>query len=206
MGHFPLVDSSLLCVRLKGEVMEMSKLAADLRNLKETKRAVIYTSKKRVQVTVTHTAKHSDDDYAVGLVIPGLEEFRPTHIRLLIDFYIKRESNLLGARELHKYLESVYSGEDPVSFSDALEKIQFPMHLDEGETNLYISQLLFIEQDFNFGPGAPKTSKMDPPREYLMRFFRWVASGDSQIDRIIFAAAGRKYPAPEKYSETLNFD
>jgi hypothetical protein len=185
--------------------MEMSKLAAKLRNLKEKKRAVIYTSKKGVQVTVTHTAKHSDDDYAVGLVIPGREEFRPTHIRLLIDFYIKRESNEPEARELHKCLESVYSGEDPATFSDALEKIQFPMHLDEAETNLYVSQLLLIEQDFNFGPGAPKTSKMDPPRQYTMRFFRWVASGDNQIDRIIFAAAGRKYPAPEKYSTPIRF-
>ena len=183
----------------------MSKLAAELRNLKEKKKAVIYTSKKGAQVTVTHTAKHSDDDYAVGLVIPGHEEFRPSHIRLLIDFYIKRESNELGAKELHKCLERVYSGEDPAKFSDDLEKIQFPMHLDEAETNLYVSQLLFIEQDFNFGPGAPKASKMDPPREYLMRFFRWIVSGDSQIDRIIFAAAGRKYPAPEKYSEALYF-
>ena len=186
--------------------MEMSKLAAELRNLKEKKNDVIYTSKKGVQVTVTHTAKHSEDDYAVGLIIPGHEEFKPTHIRLLIDFYIKRESNQSGARELHNYLEKVYIGEDPVIFSEALEKIQFPMHLDENETNLFISQLLFIEQDFNFGPGAPKTSKMDPPREYLMRFLRWVASGDSQIDRIIFAAAGRKYPAPEKYSKLLTFE
>jgi hypothetical protein len=186
--------------------MEMSKLAAELRNLKDKKKAVVYTSKKGVQVTVTHTGKHSNDDYAVGLVIPGREEFRPTHIRLLIDYYIKRESNEPGAKQLHTCLERVYHGEDPVNFSDGLSRIEFPMHLDEPETNLYLSQLLFIEQDFNFGPGAPKKSKMDPPREYLMRFFRWVASGDSQIDRVLFAASGRKYPAPEEYSRPLTFD
>ena len=106
---------------------------------------------------------------------------------------------------MFEYLEAVYRGEDPTTFVDDLQKIDFPMHLDEGETNLYLSQLLFIEQDFNFGPGTPKTSKMDPPREYLMRFFRWIASGDSQIDRIIFAAAGRRYPAPEKYGKPLAF-
>lgn len=184
--------------------MEMSILADELRKLRDKKTDVIYTNKSGVQVTVTHTAKHSDDDYAVGLIIPGQEEFRPSHIRLLIDFYIKRESNEQGAKELHKYLERVYSGEDPVKFLKYLEKILFPMRLDEAETNLYVAQLLFIEQDFNFGPGAPKTSKMDPPREYLMRFFRWIVSGDSQIDRIIFAAAGRKYPAPEKYSKAIN--
>lgn len=183
----------------------MSKLSAELRNLKLKKKDVIYKSKSGVQITVTHTAKHSDDDYAVGLIIPGQEEFKPTHIRLLIDYYIKRESNNAGSMKLHNCLESVYRGEDPINFSDSFEKIQFPMHLDEAEVNLYISQLLFIEQDFNFGPGAPKASKMDPPREYLMRFFRWVNSGDNQIDRIIFAAAGRRYPAPDKYSTPLDF-
>lgn len=206
MGHFPLVDSILICMHVKGKVMEMSKLAAELRNLKEKKKAVIYTSKKGVQVTVTHTAKHSDDDYAIGLVIPEREEFRPTHIRLLIDFYVKRESNLEGSKKLFKTLEQVFNGKDPKLYVDELAGIIFPMHLDEAEVNLYVAQLLMIEQDFNFGPGAPKTSKMDPPRQYLMRFFRWVASGDSQIDRIIFAAAGRKYPAPERYSEPIDFD
>jgi len=183
--------------------MEMSKLASDLRTLKERGKAVIYTSKKGVQVTVTHTAKHSDDDFAVGLIMPGHDEFRPTHIRLLIDYYIKRESNKTAALELYRCLERVYAGNDPLNFAEQLQDLEFPMHLDEPETNLYMSQLLFIEQDFNFGPGAPKTSKMDPPRQYLMRFFRWVASADSQIDRVIFAAAGRKYPAPQKYAIPL---
>lgn len=79
------------------------------------------------------------------------------------------------------------------------------MELDEGEVNLYIAQLLMIEQDFNFGPDAPKKSKLNPSREYLMRFIRWVAAGDTQIDRIIFAAAGRKYPAPQRYSNPITF-
>ena len=43
----------------------------------------------------------------------------------------------------------------------------------------------------------------NPPRDYLMRFIRWVLSGDNQIDRIIFAAAGRRYPAPQKYSKPI---
>lgn len=38
-----------------------------------------------------------------------------------------------------------------------------------------------------------------------MRFIRWIAAGDTQIDRIIFAAAGRKYPAPEIYSKPINY-
>jgi hypothetical protein len=186
--------------------MEMSQLSNELRSLKDGEHKIVYESKKGVKVTVTQTGKFSDHDYAVGLIVPGQSEFYPTHIRLLIDLYIKSESNSNGFKKLHNALENVFEGSDPVTFVDKLHNIDFPMHLDESEVNLYIAQLLMIEQDFNFGPGAPKKSKFDPPREYLMMFLRWVASRDTQIDRIIFAAAGRKYPAPKKYSTPIRFE
>jgi len=185
--------------------MEMSELATKLRNLGDGEHQIIYSSKNDVKVTVTQTGKFSKNDYAVGLIIPGQSEFYPTHIRLLIDLYIKRESNLNGSRKVFKTLEEVYNGKDPQIYVDDLVEISFPMHLDEAEVNLYIAQLLMIEQDFNFGTDAPRKSKLDPPREYLMRFIRWVAAGDTPIDRIIFAAAGRKYPAPKKYSTPINY-
>ncbi|MFZ5799808.1 MAG: hypothetical protein ACOY3D_00295 [Candidatus Omnitrophota bacterium] len=186
--------------------MEMSLLAARLRKLDKEENQVIYTSERNSRVTVTQTGKFSDNDYAVGLIRGGEKEFYPTHIRLLIDLYIKRESNPEGSKKLFKALEGVFQGKSPEDYVEELRKVNFPMQLDDVEVNLYIAQLLMIEQDFNFGPGAPKKSKMEPPREYLMRFIRWVAAGDTQIDRIIFAAAGRKYPAPNKYSKPINYD
>lgn len=185
--------------------MDMKQLAARLRQLNQKEHQVIYTSKSGVKVTVTQTGKFSHNDFAVGLIKENAREFYPTHIRLLIDLYIKRESNLEGSKILFKALEEVYNGEDPLRYIAELSKISFPMQLDEAEVNLYIAQLLMIEQDFNFGPDAPKTSKLNPPREYLMRFIRWIAAGDTQIDRIIFAAAGRKYPAPARYSKPINY-
>lgn len=186
--------------------MKMSQLYEKLMKLNENERQELYKSDSGVIVSVTHTGKHSNKDFAVGLVIGKEAEFYPSHIRVLIDFYIKRESNYQGSKTLFNALEQVYKGADPVDFLDDLHSINFPMQLDEAEVNLYVAQLLMIEQDFNFGPGAPKKSKLDPPREYLMRFFRWIASNDNQIDRIIFAAAGRKYPAPDKYSKPVNFE
>jgi hypothetical protein len=186
--------------------MEMSQLYKELKTLKEGERKCIYESKGEVKVTVTHTGKFSKHDYAVGLIIPEQPEFYPSHIRLLIDLYIKRESNDKGFRILHQFLEKVYNGDDPTAYKDKLAGMNFPMHLDEAEVNLYVAQLLMIEQDLNFGPDGERKSKMNPPREYLMRFLRWVAAGDTQIDRIIFAAAGRKYPAPNKYAKPITYD
>ncbi len=183
----------------------MKSLSIKLKMLKPNEHQIIYTSMKGAKVTVTQTGKFSQHDFAVGLIKPNDKEFYPTHIRLLIDLYIKRESNLEGSKILFDALEKVYNGIDPINYVDELRKINFPMELDEGEVNLYIAQLLMIEQDFNFGPNAPKKSKLNPPREYLMRFIRWVAAGDTQIDKIIFAAAGRKYPAPQRYSKPINY-
>lgn len=186
--------------------MEMSQLSKQIIVLKEGEHKCIYESKNKVKVTVTQTGKFSKHDYAVGLIISNQPEFYPSHIRLLIDLYVKSESNFDGFKKLHNALEDVFEGSDPVDFVSNLHDIDFPMQLDEAEVNLYIAQLLMIEQDFNFGPDAPKKSKLDPPREYLMRFLRWITSKDSQIDRIIFAAAGRKYPAPKKYSTPIRFE
>jgi len=137
----------------------------------------------------------------VGLKIKD-NEFYPTHIRLLIDLYIKRISNPIAAHNLYLAFEKMFSGMDPNKLSE-VNKLKFPMKFDEPIINLYYSQILMIEQDINYGPGSNKQSKLDPPREYLMRFIRWTADEKAEIDKIIFAAAGRRYPAPVRYSNPI---
>lgn len=181
--------------------MDMASLQAVLVGLSAGIKKDIYVTKIGEKVTVTQTGKYSPHDFVVGLLRNGESEFNPTHIRLLIDIYIKRESNKRDFETFFAKMEEVYNGAAPEQFSEELRVLNFPMQLDSSESNLCVAQLLMIEQDINFGPQSSKPSKMNPPREYLMRYFRWVASGEASIDRIIFAAAGRKYPASEKYSK-----
>jgi len=183
--------------------MEMSQLKNDLLGLEQEQHKVIYTSPGGVGVTVKHTGKFSPHDFAVGLLIPGKEEFYPTHIRLLIDLFIKRLSSPQNAHSLYLAFEEMYQGKDPEELIDSVNKLEFPMKFDEPIVNLYYSQLLMIEQDINYGPGSDKQSKLNPPREYLMRFIRWTADEKAEIDKIIFAAAGRRYPAPVRYSNPI---
>lgn len=183
--------------------MNIISLTESLKKLKLSEHRVIYTGAHETEVIVKHTAKLSPKDFAVGLIIPGQEEFYPTHVRLLIDLFIKRESNAEGAYKLGLLFEKVFSGEDPEALAKDALKDSFRMQFDDPDINLYYAQLLMIEQDINYGPGMERQSKMNPPREYLMRFIRWVLSGDSTIDRIIFAAAGRRFPAPEKYGKQI---
>lgn len=181
--------------------MNMSSMTQVLLKLRPSERLVVYQSAGGVHVTVTHTGRFSAQDYAVGLVIPGRPEFYPTHVRLLFDLYLKRLSNPEGASEIFSAMELIFDGDDPERLGGRLSHLSFPMMLDEAAVNLVYAQLLMIEQDFNFGwgPGATKISKLNPPREFLMRFIRWVASGDDEIDKIVTNAV-RNWPPPARYT------
>ena len=173
-----------------------------LSTLQSGERRVIYTSPKGVQVTATQTGKFSSHDFAVGLLIPGRQEFYPTHVRLLFDYYLKRLSGTQLAREIFQAVEAVCEGQDPEKLAKGVVKLTFPMQLDEAGVNLVYTQLLMIEQDFNFGPEGTKQSRYDPPRGFLMGFIRWVASGEDEIDKVITAAV-RNYPPPVRFKNPL---
>jgi hypothetical protein len=183
--------------------MLMSEASKVLRGLKQDERRVIYTGKNGTQVSAIRTDKICPHDFAVALLIPGREEFRPTHVRLLFDLYLKRLSNIEGSHDLFCALEKVYDGSDPETLAPEVLKLNFPMQLDDPDVNLYYTQLLMIEQEFNYGPHGCKKGKVDPPREFLMRFIRWVDSGNDELDRIITVAV-RNFPPPKRYAERID--
>lgn len=168
-----------------------------LRNLRD--RQEIYSTESGTIVSATHTVKFSPNDFAVGLVSPERTEFFPTHVRLLIDLYLKRVSNREDSNILFCAIEGVYNGEDPTTYASALRSLNFPMQLDDAEVNLYYVQLLMVEQDFN----VKENSRVFPGRLFLMRFIRWVYSGNDQIDKIITCAV-RNWPASPRYNEPID--
>lgn len=182
--------------------MRMSDAYKLLRALKPDEKRVIYVGKNGTKVSTIRTDKICPHDFAVALEIPGREEFRPTHVRLLFDLYLKRLSNQHDSKKLFCALETVYDGEDPEILTNEVLKLNFPMQLDGPDVNLYYTQLLMIEQEFNYGPDGCKEGKVDPPREFLMRFIRWVDSGEAELDRII-AVAVRNFPPPKRYAKRI---
>ena len=118
--------------------MNIAKAASDLRNLQSGERQVVYTSPRGVQITATQTGKFSPHDFAVGLVIPGREEFYPTHVRLLFDYYLKGLSEPQQARILFTNVEEVYKGTDPEKLIEYVGTMAFPMQLDEALSLIHI--------------------------------------------------------------------
>ena len=181
--------------------MDMVAASLILGRLQPGERRIVYTSPKGVQVTATQTGKFSPRDFAVGLVIPGRPEFYPTHVRLLFDYYLKKLSEPQKAQKLFEAVERVYEGNAPEELVQDVGALTFPMQLDEAIVNLVYTQLLMIEQAFNFGPEGTKISKYDPPRGFLMSFIRWVASGEDEIDKIITNAV-RNWPPPTRFKDS----
>jgi len=182
--------------------MDIVTASLMLSRLKPGERRIIYTSPKGVRVTVTQTGKFSTHDFAVGLVILDRPEFYPTHVRLLFDYYLKRLSESRQAQKLFESVERVYDGNDPEGLIQDIDSLTFPMQLDEAMVNLVYTQLLMIEQDFNFGPEGTKKSKYDPPRGFLMSFIRWIASGEDEIDKIITNAV-RNWSPPVRFKDSI---
>ena len=187
------------------KVMNMKDASQVLRNLKPGERRAMYKGAKGTIVSATRTDKICPHDFAVSLKIPGRDEFYPTHVRLLFDLYLKRLTNERGAHQLFCVIEKVYDGDDPEGLAPQALKLNFPMQLDDSDINLYYTQLLMIEQEFNYGPNGCKKGKVHPPREFLMRFIRWVASGEEEIDKIITNAV-RNWPPPVRYATRLRCD
>lgn len=181
--------------------MDIAAASLVLGRLQPGEQRIMYTSPRGVQVTTTQTGKFSPHDFAVGLVIPGRPEFYPTHVRLLFDYYLKRLSELQQVRKLFEAVERVYEGYDPEELAQDVATLTFTMQLDEAIVNLVYTQLLMIEQDFNFGPEGTKESKYDPPRGFLMSFIRWVASGEDEMDKIITNAV-RNWPPPVRFKDS----
>lgn len=173
--------------------------------LKEGGRKLLYTGFNGTEIYVARTDKLCPGDFKVILKPQNGKEFAPTHVRLFFDLYLKRISDEKPAKKVFLAFEKVNIGEDidEVIKKFGLSKLRFPMELDPANVTLFYGSLLMAEQDWNYGPNGCRESKLELPREFLMRFIRWIAQCDyGDIDRVITTAV-RNRPAPKKYGTPL---
>ena len=174
----------------------MESLARELKTLQKGEKREIYRSPDGTVVFVYKREKPNPRmkrepgkyDFAVGLRKPDGWEFFPTHIRLFFDLYLKRLSNPNDSQKLFRMIKIIFDGEHFSKYVEEANKLKFTMQLDSADVNLVYTQLLMIEQDFNYGPEGNKETGFEPPRAFFMSFIEWIASGEKNIDRIIYSA------------------
>jgi hypothetical protein len=186
--------------------MRMEKLKDVVYKLDLEERKTIYSMKDGTEIFVyrpkkpSSTLKHSDyepsKNFQIFLHFPDKKEFRPNHLRLLLDLYLKRESDKTKSNIHFNSLEDIYLGEDPLSFKDEIENLEFRMQLDNAMLNLCYGQLFMVEQDINW---AERKTECKPPRSYLMGYIRMIHSGGKEIDRLLWSAT--RNPPPKRLRE-----
>jgi len=126
---------------------------------------------------------------------PGKKEFRPNHLRLLIDLYLKKISDPEKSEYIFSVIERIFNGEDPKNFINDVKNMRFKMQIDDVDINLYCAQLFMLEQDICY-----EKSKYDPHRLFLMGYIRYVRSGEEEIDKIARGIAVG-YPPPPRFTK-----
>ena len=182
---------------------EIKETKKTRRVIKEGGRRLLYSGSNGTKVYIVRTDKICLGDFKVVLQPEGRKEFAPTHVRLLFDLYLKRISDEEKAKSVFLAFERINRGEDINEVINGIRDINFSMELDPPDVTVFYGALLMAEQDWNYGKKGCRESKLDPPREFLMRFIRWVAQSEyGDIDKIITTAV-RNRPAPKDYGVSL---
>ena len=131
-------------------------------------------------------------NFQIFMKKPGHNDFKPNHLRILINLHLKKESDNKSAEKVFDILEKVYDGEDPLKFEKELSTLNFRMSLDSALVDVCCAQLFMAEQEIAY-PGG----KVKPPRAYIMGYIRIIREGQQEIDKLLWNSI--RHPPAIKY-------
>jgi len=131
-------------------------------------------------------------NFQIFLNLPNQEPFRPNHLRILLDLYLKKTSDATKADKLFNSFEEIYDKKDPLNFIDDIKDFDFRMQIDNAILNLLSGQLFMVEQEINYTFG-----KVQPPRAFMMGYIRLIRDTDLEIDKLLWRAT--RNPPPVGY-------
>lgn len=133
-------------------------------------------------------------NFQIFLKKPGEDAFRPNHLRVLIDFHLKKESRKELFSDLLSSVEQIYEGSDPEVLLEKFESYNFPMQIDPLDVTFYLTQLFMVEQQITWGERAERESRYEPPYLFFMGYIRMVFDDAKEIDKLCWGAANRNPP------------
>ncbi|MEM4245254.1 MAG: hypothetical protein QXR60_03570 [Candidatus Nanoarchaeia archaeon] len=172
--------------------MDYKQLLEVIKKLEFDKPQIIYSFDDGTQLFIVRPRQlgkslKSKDKYDIKtnfqiFMNKGREKpFRPNHLRVLLDLYLKKVSEPLSAEIIFSVLEEIYKGKDPLDFKEELSPLKFRMSLDSPFINVCCAQLFMAEQDINYIHG-----KIKPPRAYIMGYIRLIKKGEENIDKVLW--------------------
>ncbi len=129
----------------------------------------------------------------------GEREFRPNHLRIMIDLHLRVRSKPNLKNEILLAFDKIFYREDPITVIDELKKSDFEHYLNPIGIIASLSQLFIIEQDYNYN----KESKFEPPTLFYQGWVRQFIDSSKEIDNLCMSVCNGQPPAA-KYTYLEN--
>ena len=180
---------------IKAEMFEIVK------NLEFDKRTSVYKN-GQTEIFLVRPSKLSsrfkyydkDRNFQVWLK-DGEKEFRPNHLRLLIDLNLRARSRGDLIKQLLTAFDNIFYGKDPEVELKKLPNEKFEHYLDDLITIGILTQTLILEQEY----GYHKESNYNPPSLYLQGWIRAFICNMKEIDTLLSRICGNN-PPEAKYT------
>lgn len=122
----------------------------------------------------------------------GKREFKPNHLRVMIDLYLRSRSRKDLKKELLFAFDSIFYGGDPLVAIKPLKKEKFEHFLNPLIISATFAQLFIAEQEY----GYPRKSNYDPSSLFFQGWIRQVIADNKEIDNLIMSIAKGNPPRP----------
>ena len=122
----------------------------------------------------------------------GVLEFKPNHLRTLIDLNLRVRSRPDLKEKLLLAFDSIYYEGDPLEALDELITGEYANPLNSLSTIGILTQLFIIEQEYCY----PGKSKFDPPTLFFQGWVRQFIDNKKEIDILSMSVGSRQPPSP----------
>ncbi len=136
----------------------------------------------------------------------GEAEFKPNHLRVLIDLNLRVKSRPDLKKDLLLAFDNIFYGKDPDNELKLLSSEKFERSLNNIMVIGYLAQFFHIEQEYAYN----KVSKFDPPNLFLQGWIRMFIDDPQKLGKssksidILTMSVARGQPPHKLYVDKEN--
>jgi len=120
----------------------------------------------------------------------GTREFRPNHLRVMIDLNLRTRSRADLKEKLLIAFDNIFYGKDPENELKELSEETFEHYLNDLMVIGVLSQLFIIEQEY----GYHRESKFEPPTLFFQGWIREFIDSPKEIDNLCMSVCKGQPP------------
>jgi len=178
-----------------------------IKELEFDKKTILCNDKLGVQVYVIRPSilpKRLKNNYDVKKnfqiwLKEGDREFRPNHLRMMIDLNLRTRSRPELKKQLLKIFDNIFYGKDPDEEAKLIENEKFDHFLNSIKIIANLAQLFIIEQEFNY----MRESNFEPKTLFFQGWIREFIDSPKEIDNMCMSVCNGQ-PPKVQYTDKEN--